>query len=132
MAFDFAREWPFFPDDEKLRIFEPRANVAILIGHTATDVGGATKVDAPLAVLLERLPAKFPTSQVAAITSLMLRPRPVPMLKMRVVLWSTAADCKASTRSGRRCSDPCGGRRLSSWRGVYAHGLLENAPLSIA
>ncbi|TMA78269.1 MAG: hypothetical protein E6J72_14470 [Deltaproteobacteria bacterium] len=67
MAFDFAREWPFFPDDEKLRIFEPRANVAILIGHTATDVGGATKVDAPLAVLLERLPAKFPTSQVAAI-----------------------------------------------------------------
>ena len=61
MAFDFAREWPFFPDDEKLRIFEPRANVAILIGHTATDVGGATKVDAPLALLLERLPAAFPT-----------------------------------------------------------------------
>jgi len=67
VAFDFAREWPFFPDDEKLRIFEPRANVAILTGHTATDVGGATKVDAPLAVLLERLPAKFPTSQVAAV-----------------------------------------------------------------
>ncbi len=67
MAFDFAREWPFFPDDEKLRIFEPRANVAILIGHTATDVSGATKVDAPLAVLLERLPADFPTGSIAAI-----------------------------------------------------------------
>ncbi len=67
MAFDFAREWPFFPDDEKLRIFEPRANVAILIGHTATEIGGATKVDAPLAVLLERLPADFPTAHVAAV-----------------------------------------------------------------
>ncbi len=67
MAFDFSREWPFFPDDEKLRIFEPRANVALLIGHTATDVGGATKVDAPLATLLERLPASIPPQQLAAI-----------------------------------------------------------------
>ena len=28
VTFDFTREWPFFPDDEKLRIFDPRANVA--------------------------------------------------------------------------------------------------------
>ena len=56
MAFDFNREWPFFPDDEKLRIFDPRANVAVLIGHTAMEIGGATKVDPPLAAILERLP----------------------------------------------------------------------------
>ena len=67
MAFDFSREWPFFADDEKLRIFAPRANVAILIGHTATDVGGASKVDAPLATLLERLPVDFARDSVAAI-----------------------------------------------------------------
>lgn len=67
MAFDFSREWPFFPDDEKLRIFEPRANVALLIGHTAFAVGGATKVDAPLATVLERLPTAVPAAAIAAI-----------------------------------------------------------------
>ncbi len=66
MAFDFGREWPFFPDDEKLRVFEPRANVAILIGHTAMEVGGATKVDAPLAALLERVPPALVAPAAAA------------------------------------------------------------------
>ena len=69
MAFDFGREWPFFPDDEKLRIYEPRANVAILIGHTAMEVGGATKVDAPLAALLEHVPPSLvePASAAAPL-----------------------------------------------------------------
>jgi hypothetical protein len=67
VPFDFSREWPFFPDDEKLRIFEPRANVAVLIGHSALEVGGATKVDPPLATILERLPADLPRGDVAAI-----------------------------------------------------------------
>jgi len=67
VAFDFSREWPFFPDDEKLRIFEPRANVALLIGHTAMEVAGATKVDAPLATVLERFPAAIPRDAIAAV-----------------------------------------------------------------
>jgi hypothetical protein len=67
MAFDFSREWPFFPDDEKLRVFEPRANVAILIGHTEIEIGGQRKSDASLAVLLPHLPATIERGAIAAI-----------------------------------------------------------------
>ena len=67
MPFDFSREWPFFPDDEKLRVFEPRANVAILIGHTQVEIGGQRKADAPLAVLLPHLPATIDRGTIAAI-----------------------------------------------------------------
>jgi hypothetical protein len=67
MAFDFGREWPFFPDDEKLRIFEPRANVAVLIGHTAMEIGGAKKVDPPLAAILERMPSELSNGSLAAV-----------------------------------------------------------------
>jgi hypothetical protein len=66
-AFDFDREWPFFPDEEKLRVLEPRANVAVLIGHTELEVGGTPAADPPLAVILERLPAAVPRDAVAAI-----------------------------------------------------------------
>lgn len=67
MSFDFSREWPFFPDDEKLRVFEPRANVAILIGHTQVEIGGQRQADAPLAVLLPHLPATIDRGTIAAI-----------------------------------------------------------------
>lgn len=67
MTFDFAREWPFFPDDEKLRIFEPRANVAILIGHSELRNGGDVKADPPLATILQTLPSSIAPSSVAAI-----------------------------------------------------------------
>ncbi len=77
MAFDFGREWPFFPDDEKLRIYEPRANVALLIGHTTVEIGGATKVDPPLAVILERLPPGLVTDPVAAVGAVAAPLRPI-------------------------------------------------------
>lgn len=67
MPFDFAREWPFFPDDEKVRVFAPRANVAVLIGHTELEIGGARKADPPLATILEHLPASIPSVSLAAI-----------------------------------------------------------------
>jgi len=67
VAFDFSREWPFFPDDEKLSVFEPRANVAILIGHTAVEIGGARRADPPLRTLLEHLPPAIPLGSIAAI-----------------------------------------------------------------
>lgn len=67
MGFDFSREWPFFPDDEKLRIFEPRANVAVLIGHTQMEVGGVRKADPPLATILTQLPPTIAPGAVAAI-----------------------------------------------------------------
>ena len=67
MSFDFDREWPFFPDDEKVRVFDPRANVAILIGHTELEVGGVRKADPPLATILEHLPASIPTAALAVI-----------------------------------------------------------------
>ncbi len=68
MTFDFDREWPFFPDDEKLRIFDPRANVAILIGHSEIrSAGGDLKADPPLATILQALPSSIPPSSIAAI-----------------------------------------------------------------
>jgi len=67
VAFDFSREWPFFPDDEKLRVFEPRANIAILIGRTAVEIGGVRKVDPPLRALVAHLPSAIPLGSVAAI-----------------------------------------------------------------
>lgn len=67
MSFDFDREWPFFPDDEKVRVFDPRANVAILIGHTELEIGGQRKADPPLATLLEHLPDSIPSAALAAI-----------------------------------------------------------------
>jgi hypothetical protein len=67
VGFDFAREWPFFPDDEKLRVFDPHANVAVLIGHTALAQGGATKADPSLATLLQHLPADVARQSLAAI-----------------------------------------------------------------
>ncbi len=67
MAFDFSREWPFFGDEEKLRILEPRANVAILIGHTALEIDGVRKADPPLALLLPHLPPTITPGSIAAI-----------------------------------------------------------------
>src|SRR6185295_7100943 len=67
MAFDFTREWPFFPDDEKLRVFDPHANVAVLIGHSELAADGATKADPPLATLLQHLPPDIPRQSLAAI-----------------------------------------------------------------
>jgi hypothetical protein len=67
VAFDFSREWPFFPDDEKLRVFEPRANVAILIGRTTVEIGGVRKADPPLRTILVDLPSSTPLGSVAAI-----------------------------------------------------------------
>ncbi len=66
-AFDLDREWPFFPDEEKLRVFDPRANVAILIGHTEVDGAGTRASDPPLALLLQHLPASIEPTVLAAI-----------------------------------------------------------------
>ncbi len=67
MSFDFEREWPFFPDDEKVRVFDPRANVAILIGHTELEIAGQRKADPPLATILEHLPVSIPSAALAVI-----------------------------------------------------------------
>jgi thymidylate synthase len=67
VSFDFTREWPFFPDDEKVRVYAPQANVAILIGHTEVEVGGVRKADPPLATLLEYLPDAIAPETLAAV-----------------------------------------------------------------
>ncbi len=57
--YDLYSEWPFLDDQEKIRVFHPKGNIAIVIGRV--------KGDPPLASILAELPGDFPLDHVAII-----------------------------------------------------------------
>lgn len=58
-SFDIFAEWPFIDDPAKIRVYNPKGNIAIVIGRV--------EEDPPLSNILRVLPRNFPLDHVAAI-----------------------------------------------------------------